>query len=121
MTTIKNFEDLKAWQKAREMAGHIYGLTRKQKFSRDFGLRNQIEEAAGSAMHNIAEGFESGYDPELIRFLKIARRSAGEVQSELYLALDLGHISQEELRKAYDLAMDTKKLINGIISYLNKK
>lgn len=121
MTTIKNFEDLKAWQKARELAGHIYGLTRKQKFSRDFGLRNQIEEAAGSAMHNIAEGFESGYDPEFIRFLKMARRSAGEVQSELYLALDLGHITQEELRKAYDLAVDTKKLINGMISYLNKK
>jgi four helix bundle protein len=120
MTTIKNFEDLKAWQKARELAVHIYALTHKQKFSRDFGLRNQIQEAAGSSMHNIAEGFESGYDPEFVRFLKIARRSAGEVQSELYLALDLGHITREELEKAYALAVDVKKLINGMISYLNK-
>ena len=119
MTTIKNFEDLKARQKARELAGHIYTLTRKQKFSKDFGLCNQIQEAAGSAMHNIAEDFESGYDPEFIRFLKMARRSAGEVQSELYLELDLGHITQEELKKAYDLAVDTKKLINGMISYLS--
>jgi len=120
MATIKNFEELKAWQKARELAGCVYSLTRKEKFSRDFGLRNQIQEAAGSAMHNIAEGFESGYDSEFIRFLKMARRSAGEVQSELYLALDAGHITPDELRKAYDLAVETKKLINGRISYLGK-
>ena len=120
MSTIKNFEDLKAWRKARELAGCIYTLTRKQKFSRDFGLCNQIQDAAGSTMHNIAEGFESGYDPEFMRFLKMARRSAGEVQSELYLALDADFITQEELKKAYDLAVETKKLINGMISYLNK-
>jgi four helix bundle protein len=71
-------------------------------------------------MHNVAEGFESGYDPEFVRFLKMARRSAGEVQSELYLALDAGHITHDELKKAYDLAVDTKKLINGMISYLSK-
>ena len=74
MATIKNFEDLNAWQKARELAGYVYSLTRKEKFSRDFGLRNQIQEAAGSVMHNIAEGFEAGYDPEFARFLKMARR-----------------------------------------------
>jgi four helix bundle protein len=51
----------------------------------------------------------------------MARRSAGEVQSELYLALDAGHITAEELKKAYDLTVDVKKLINGMISYLNKK
>lgn len=71
-------------------------------------------------MHNIAEGFELAYDPEFIRFLKMTRRSAGELQSELYLALDAGHITQEELKKAYDLAVDVKKLINGMISYLSK-
>jgi len=71
-------------------------------------------------MHNIAEGFESGYDPEFARFLKMARRSAAEVQSELYLALDAGLISDEELKRAYVLTVDAKKLINGMISYLNK-
>jgi four helix bundle protein len=120
MTTIKNFEDLNAWQKARELAGYVYSLTRKEKFSHDFGLRNQIQEAAGSVRHNVAEGFEAGYDPEFARFLKMARRSAGEVQSELYLALDVDYITQEELKRAYELAVDTKKLINGMISYLNK-
>ena len=120
MTTIKNFEDLKAWQKARELAGCVYALTRKQKFAHDFALCNQIQDAAGSTMHNIAEGFESGYDPEFVRFLKMARRSADEVQSELYLALDVDFITPEELKSVYDLAVDVKKLINGMISYLNK-
>jgi len=120
MTTIKNFEDLESWKKARELAGIIYALTRKEKFSRDFGLRDQIQRAAGSVMHNIVEGFEAGYDPEFVRFLKMARRSAGEVQSELYLALDAGYITSDELKKSYDLAVDAKKLINGLITYLSK-
>ena len=55
MATIKNFEEIKAWQKARELAGNIYELTRQDKFSRDFGLRDQIQRAASSVMHNIAE------------------------------------------------------------------
>jgi four helix bundle protein len=91
MSTVKNFEELQAWQKARILAGYIYELTRKEKFSRDWGLGNQIREAAGSVMHNIAEGFEAGYDPEFARFLKMARRSAAEVQSELFLALDANY------------------------------
>jgi four helix bundle protein len=97
MTTIKNFEELKARQKARELAGYVYKLTRQDKFSRDFGLRDQIQRASSSVMHNVAEGLESGSDPEYVRFLKMARRSAGEVQSQLYLALDVGYITDEEL------------------------
>ncbi len=120
MTTIKNFEDLQAWQKARELAATIYELTRKEKFSRDFGWRDQIQRAAGSVMHNIAEGFESGSDPEFVRFLKMARRSAGEVQSELYLAIDCQYITQDDLQKSYALAVEVKKMINGLITYLRK-
>jgi four helix bundle protein len=71
-------------------------------------------------MHNIAEGFEAGYNTEFVCFLKMARRSAGEVQSQLYLALDAGYITDEEIRKAYDLSVETKKLINGLITYLSK-
>ncbi|MEW6030350.1 MAG: four helix bundle protein [Chloroflexota bacterium] len=118
MSTVKNFEDLQAWQKARVLAGYVYELTRKEDFSRDWALRNQIRDAAGSVMHNIAEGFEAGYDPEFARFLKLARRSAGEVQSELYLAMDADYITNEELKKGYNLAVETKKLINGLMKYL---
>ena len=71
-------------------------------------------------MHNIAEGFESGSDPEFVRFLKMARRSAGEVQSELYLALDVNYITEEELTKTYALATEVKRLISGMMTYLRK-
>jgi len=67
-----------------------------------------------------AEGFDAGTDPEFVRFLKMARRSASEVQSELYLALDCGYITSGELKKTYDLALDVKKLINGLMTYLRK-
>lgn len=120
MATIKNFEELDSWKKARELAGLVYALTRKDKFSKDFGLRDQIQRAASSVMHNIAEGFEAGYNAEFVRFLKMARRSAGEVQSQLYLALDADYITQEELKTAYELTVETKKLINGFLSYLAK-
>ena len=120
MATIKNFEDLESWKKARKLAGSVYQLTRKENFARDFGLRDQIQRAGSSVMHNIAEGFDSGSDPEFVRFLKMARRSASEVQSELYLALDCQYITQEELKKAYALAVDVKKLINGLMTYLRK-
>lgn len=71
-------------------------------------------------MHNISEGFDSGSDPEMVRFLRIARRSASEVQSELYLALDRGHIQPAQMHDAYDQASDIKRLINGLIAYLRK-
>jgi len=98
----------------------VYDLTERPKFAKDFRLCSQIQDAAGSVMHNIAEGFDSGTNPEFIRFLKMSRRSASEVQSELYLALDRKYISDDELSFAYNLATETKKLINGMIGYLRK-
>ena len=120
MTKIERFEDLQSWQKARILANTIYDLTENPRFNKDFHLRNQIQDAAGSIMHNIAEGFNAGTNPEFIRFLKISRRSASEVQSELYLALDRKYINQEELHIAYNLATESKCLINGMIAYLRK-
>lgn len=118
MAKIERFEDLQSWQKARLLANLIYDLSQHPKFSKDFRLIGQIQDASGSVMHNIAEGFDSGTNPEFIRFLKIARRSASEVQSELYLALDQKYIDKDDLTKAYNLATETKRLINGMIGYL---
>jgi four helix bundle protein len=120
MAKIDQFEDLNSWKKARELANRVYDLTVNGTFSRDHELKNQIRRAAGSTMHNIAEGFDAGTDAEFIRFLKIARRSASEVQSQLYLALDRNYINQEEKHQAYELATEVKKIINGLISYLKK-
>ena len=119
MAKIERFEDLKSWQKARQLANLIYDLSGGGEFRRDFELRNQIRSAAGSAMHNIAEGFDSGTDPEFVRFLKMSRRSASEVQSQLYLALDRHYITNDQLQAAYKLATEVKKLVNGLISYLH--
>lgn len=120
MVKIQRFEELQSWQKARQLVNLIYELTEHPKFAKDFRLCGQIQNAAGSVMHNIAEGFDSGTNPEFIRFLKMSRRSASEVQSELYLALDRKYITQNELTKAYDMATETKKLVNGMIGYLRK-
>jgi len=114
MPMIKRFEDLQSWQKARQLANVVYDLTDKPRFAKDFQLRDQIRDAAGSVMHNIAEGFDAGTRAEFIRFLKIARRSASEVQSELYLALDRQYITQDDLRHGYDLATESKRLISWL-------
>jgi four helix bundle protein len=120
MAKIERFEDLQSWQKARQLTNLVYDLTEHPKFCKDFHLRGQIQNAAGSIMHNLAEGFDAGTNPEFIRFLKISWRSASEVRSELYLALDRNYINQDELAFAYNLATETKCLINGMIGYLRK-
>ena len=117
---IERFEDIQAWQAARVLANLVYDATDQTNFAKDFGLRNQIRDAAGSVMHNIAEGFEDGSDSEFMRFLKYARRSASEVQSEAYLALDRHYITQAQFQTIYDQARKTKKLINAFIAYLHK-
>ena len=117
---IKKFEDLESWKKARELADMIYNLTSQKNFCRDIQLRHHLRDASGSVMNNIAEGFDAGSDAEFIRFLKIARRSASEVQSELYLGLDQKYITSIQLEEAYHKATEVKRLINGHIAYLRR-
>ena len=115
---IERFEDIEAWQLARELARKVYDLTKKPKFARDFGLKGQIQDAAGSSMHNIAEGFDSERNPEFVRFLRYAKRSCTEVQSELYMALDQQYITNAEFQDVYDHAGRTRAAIRGFIKYL---
>ena len=115
---IERFQDIEAWQLARELTRKVYGLTKKAKFARDFGLRRQIQDAAGSSMHNIAEGFDSETNREFVRFLRYAKRSCTEVQSELYVALDQQYITESEFQDVYDHAGRTRAAIRGFIKYL---
>jgi len=115
---IERFEDIEAWQLARELARKVYGLTKKTKFARDFGLKRQIQDAAGSSMHNIAERFDSETNPEFVRFLRYAKRSCTEVQSELYVALDQQYITNTDFQNVYDHAGRTRATIRGFIKYL---
>ena len=114
MALIKKFGDIIAWQEARKLVGNIYRLTNSGALAKDYGLRDQIQRAAVSAMTNIAEGFDCESKIEFARFLGIARRSAVEVQSLLYAALDVGYINEQIFRSEYQQAEKTKALIGGL-------
>lgn len=118
MATFKRFDEMHAWQSARELVKLIYNATKQNDFSRDFALRDQIRRAAISVMSNIAEGFGSGSDAEFVRFLGYARRSVSEVQSQLYAALDQDYISSEEFDELYLKANIAERQINALIGYL---
>ena len=117
---IERFEDIEAWKLARGLTQKVYRLTKKPGFAKDYGLKKQIQGAAGSSMHNIAEGFDSETNAEFIRFLRYAKRSCTEVQSELYVALDEKYISSNEFKDVYEHARRTRAAIRGFINYLKK-
>jgi four helix bundle protein len=118
MPTITRFEEIEAWQTARELTKMIYSLTEEIKFSRDFGLKDQIRRASVSIMSNISEGFESQTQALFIRYSGIAKASAGEVRSQLYISHDLEYISQEQFTKAFAMAEKASRQIARFISYL---
>lgn len=114
MPLIKKFEDIFAWQEARKLVSNVYKLTSSGALAKDYGMRDQIQRAAVSAMSNIAEGFDCESQVEFARFSGIARRSAVEVQSLLYAALDVGYISEQTFKAEYQQADKTKALIGGL-------
>ena len=116
--TIKRFEDMKCWQKARELTRVIYDYVKRDRFSKDFRLSGQITGAAISIMNNISEGFDSGSNKEFARFLSYSRRSCSEVQNCLYIALDQEYIVEENFQKTYLDCEETRKTIDGMIRYL---
>ena len=115
---IERFEDITGWQLGRELTKNIYSLVRNTGFSRDYGLKDQIQRASGSIMHNIAEGFDSGSNLEFVRFLGYAKRSCTEVQSQLYIALDQEYVSKEQFDTLYEMAEIARSKIAGFIKYL---
>lgn len=120
MNMIHCFEDLKVWQKARALNVKVYQLTLNETFSKDFGLKNQIRNASVSISSNIAEGFERNGNKEFSQFLSIAKGSAGEVRSQLYLAKDLEYIPEENLQTLVDDLKEISKMLNGLIRYLKE-
>lgn len=95
---ITRFEDIDAWKLGRQLTQMVYGVTSKGSFSHDFGLKDQIQRASGSVMHNVAEGFDGGSNKEFIKFLRYSQRSCSEVQSELYVALDQDYITSKQFQ-----------------------
>jgi four helix bundle protein len=113
--SIEKFEDIIAWQKAKELAFGIYSVF---KLHRDFGFKDQIQRAGVSVMNNIAEGFERKSDKEFVHFLFIAKGSSAEVRSMLILALELKYINNNQYNKLNNLSVDVSRLLSGFIKKL---
>jgi len=117
---ITKFEDLKIWQIALKITKEIYDITSKKEFSKDFSLRDQIRRAIISVSSNIVEGFEKNNNNEFIRFLKIAKGSIGEVRNQLYIALAVKYIEQDEFDKLNNELIELANQVGKLISYLEK-
>jgi len=118
VATVERFEELRVWREAREIVGIVYQLTAKFPPTERYGLASQMQRAAVSTMSNVAEGFERGTTREFINFLYIARGSNGEVRSPVYVALDLGYISQSECNGLIRRCETLSRRIYNFIEYL---
>lgn len=119
MPKINRFEEIQAWQKARELNKEIYSVTQASSFSKDFSLRDQMRRASVSIMANIAEGFGRRSKKEFSNFLNMAHGSAAEGQCHLYVALDLQYITGGEFEKLYGKTEEVSRMIQGFMKYLH--
>jgi four helix bundle protein len=118
MPTITRFEEIEAWKTARELTKIVYSLTDQGQFVKDFGLRDQVQRAAVSVMSNIAEGFESRTRAQFLEYLGRSKASAGEVRCQLYVAMDLRYLTQEQFNQVFDLADKSSRQIARFMDYL---
>jgi four helix bundle protein len=117
MATFKTFEQIDAWQKSRELTKQVYRIAGQGTFSRDYGLKDQIRRAGVSVMSNIAVGFERSGTGEFTQFLATAKGSAGEVRSQLYVALDQAYLRQEEFDTVSSDAIEVSRMLSGLMTY----
>jgi four helix bundle protein len=120
VATFHKFEDIKAWQKSRELTTSIYLATSDGAFAKDFGLRDQIRRSAISIMANIAEGFGRRTNKEFANFLVISHGSTAETQSHLYIALDLHYISDDTFKELYQLLDEISRMTMTLCQHLRK-
>jgi len=118
---IERFEDFIAWQKARKLTREIYKATNLLEFSRDFGLKDQIRRSAVSIMSNIAEGFERGRASEFHQFLSIAKGSCAELLAQIYVALDVAYITDNQFAQLMSAAREVGLVIGGLRVSVEKR
>jgi four helix bundle protein len=118
MATFERFEDIKAWQCARELTRDFYRLFASSGLLREFALKDQLTRASLSIMNNIAEGFGRHSSKDFARFLTMAKASAIEVQSMLYVLLDMEAIDQRKFDDFYSRTNQAIRMIGGLASYL---
>jgi four helix bundle protein len=118
MPTIVRFEDIEAWQTARELTRVVYDITQNGEFARDAGLKDQMRRASVSIMSNIAEGFESRTHPLFIDYLGRAKASAGELRAQVYVAKDIGYLNEVEFSQLFELCDKCSRKISRFMQYL---
>ena len=118
MATIKTFEELESWKISRKLVVRFYQESNSGPISKDFALLDQMRRSAISIMSNLAEGFERNGNREFIHYCHIAKASAGEFRSQLFIALDVGYISNQLFNELLQLVLEISKLISGMIRYL---
>jgi four helix bundle protein len=120
MAKFSRFEEIVAWQKARDVTLQVYKTTSNGIFAKDFGLRDQIRRASVSIMANIAEGHGRRTNSEFANFLNLARGSAAEVQSHLYVAVGLKYIAEEEFHELYSALDEVSRMTLALAQYLRQ-
>lgn len=118
MATFQRFEEIQAWQKARVATRRVYETSKNVEFCKDFGLSNQIRRASVSVMANIAEGNGRRTNNDFASFLVQAHGSAAEVQSHLYVALDLGYVSENDFNEIYSLFEEVSRMLMSLTRHL---
>lgn len=121
MPTIVRFVDKEVWQTSRELTRRIYDMTKKEMFSRDFGLSNQMRRASVSIMPNIAEGFEIRTNLLFKDYLGRAKASAGELRAQVYVAKDIEYIGEDDFSRIIGLCVKCSRQISRFVTYLEQQ
>ena len=121
MAKFNKFEEIIAWQKARDITLQVYRTTANGHFAKDFGLRDQIRRASVSIMANIAEGHRRRTNSEFANFLNLARGSVAEVQSHLHVAVGLDYVSEDQFKQMYQQLDEVSKMTLSLAQYLRKQ
>lgn len=118
MEKIRNFKDLKIWQKGIEIIKDVYTLTRHFPREELYGLTSQVRRSAISIPSNIAEGFKRYHNKEYSQFLHIALGSAAELETQLIIAKELGFITEDKLTDILEKLDHVSKMISSLLNKL---
>jgi four helix bundle protein len=121
MPTITRFEEIEAWQSARQLTRLVYCLSNQGQFAKDYGLRDQMRRSSVSIMSNIAEGFESRTPALFLDFLGRAKASAGESRAQAYVAMDVGYLNDDQFREIFTLVESCSRQLSKFMTYLQSR
>ncbi len=118
MAKVNNFEDLEMWKAGCRLTTSVYKMTEIASLKKEWALIDQMKRSALSIPSNIAEGFERGSDRDFVKFLWIAKGSAGELRTQLYVAAKLGKVAQKDVKRLIEESRAVSKQISKFITYL---